>query len=74
MCPEKGHKAGEESRAQVLWGVADGTGIVQLGEEDAQGRPYGSLQLPERRLWQGGGHLLSCVTSNSMRGNGLKLL
>jgi len=26
----------------------------QLSEENAQGRPQCSLQLPEKRLWQGG--------------------
>ena len=28
-----------------------GTGIVLSGEEEDQGRPYRSLQLPEGRLW-----------------------
>jgi len=40
----------EESGAQVLWGVAEGTGIVRSGEKEPQGRPYCSLQLPEGRL------------------------
>ena len=40
----------EGSGAQILWGMAEGTAIVLSGEEDAQGRPYFSLQLPERRL------------------------
>ena len=34
----------EGSGAQALWGAADGTGIVQSGEEEAQGRPYCCLQ------------------------------
>jgi len=34
--PEKGNEADEGSGAQVLWGVAEGTGIVQSGEEKAQ--------------------------------------
>jgi len=50
MCPEKGNEAGEESRDQILGGVAEGTGAVSSGEEEAEGRPYRSLQLPERRL------------------------
>jgi len=33
-------KSSEGSGAQVLWGAAEGTGIVQSGEEEAQGRPY----------------------------------
>jgi len=48
----------EGSVAEVLWGAAEGTGIVQSGEEEAQGRPCSSLHLPERRLWQGGGQPL----------------
>ena len=27
-CPKKGNEAGEGSRAQVLWGAAEGTGVV----------------------------------------------
>lgn len=30
------------------------TGIVYRGKEEAEGRPHRSLQLPERRLYQGG--------------------
>ncbi|GAB0188325.1 hypothetical protein GRJ2_001297800 [Grus japonensis] len=36
------HKSDEEQ--------AEGTGIVQPGEKEAEGRPSCSLQLPERRL------------------------
>ena len=46
------------SGAQVGWGAAEGTGIIQSGEEEARGRPYHSVQLLERRLWQGGGRPL----------------
>jgi len=53
--------------------VAEGTGIAQSEEEEAQGRPYSSLQLPEGRLWQGGDQPLLPHNSNRMRGNGLKL-
>ena len=53
-CPEKSNKDGEGSGAQVLCGAAEETGIVQFQEEEAQGRPFCSLQLPERRLYQGG--------------------
>jgi len=38
------HKPYEE------WLNAEGTGIVQPGEEQAQVRHYSFLQLPERRL------------------------
>ena len=53
--------------------MAEGTGIVQSGEEEAQGRPYCSLQPPERGLWRGGGWHLLPGNSNRMRENGLKL-
>jgi len=49
-CPEKGHEAGEGSGEQVLRGAAEGTGAVYPGEEEAEGGPYCSLQLPERRV------------------------
>jgi len=60
------------SEAQLLWGAAEGTGIVQSGEEEAQGRPYYSLQSPESRMWQGGGQPLLPHNSDRMRGNGFK--
>jgi len=31
----------------VLWGTAEGTGIVGSGEEEAERRPHSSLKLPE---------------------------
>ena len=61
------------SRAQVLEGATEGTGIVQFGEKEAQGRHHGSLQLPEGRLWQAGGQPLLSGNSDRMRENGLKL-
>lgn len=39
-CPEKGNKAGEESGAQILWGVAEGAEVVNPEEKEAEGRPY----------------------------------
>lgn len=39
----------------VLWGMAGGPGGVKPGEKGAERRPYCSLQLPERRLYPGGG-------------------
>jgi len=69
----EGQWSREGSGAQVLRGVAEGAGIVQSGEEEAQRRPYHSLLLPERRAWWGGVSLLSHITSNRTRGNGLKM-
>ena len=46
----EGQQSCDGSGAEVLGGVAEGTGIVWSGEEEAQGRPYCSLQLLGRRL------------------------
>jgi len=35
-------------------GAAEGSGAARYGEEEAQGRPPGSLQRPERRLCEVG--------------------
>ena len=48
--------------------------LFKSGEEEAQGRPYRSPQLPERRLWRGGGQPLLPGNSKRTRGNGLKFL
>ena len=58
---------------QFLWGAAEGAVMVQSGEEEAQGRPYCCLQLPERRLWRGGGWPLLTGNSIRTRGPDLKL-
>ena len=34
----------------VAGGAAEGAGAVQSGEEEAEGGPYLSLQLPDRRV------------------------
>lgn len=39
----------EVPRAQVWWGAAEGTVVVQYGGAAAQERPYRSLRWPERR-------------------------
>ena len=61
------------SGAQVLWGAAEETGIVQSGEEEVQGKRYCFLQLPEGRSLRGGGWTLLLGNSDRMTGNGLKL-
>ena len=70
---KEGQQSCEGSGAQVLWGVAEGIGMVQPGEEEAQGRRYGSVQLPERRLWQSRGRPLLPGKRDRMRGDILKL-
>ena len=72
-CPEQGSEAGEGSGEQVCWGATEGAGAVQSGEEEAEGRPHCSLQLPERRCSEAGVGLFYQVTSGRMRGNGLQL-
>jgi len=42
----KGNEASKRSGAQALRGAAEGAEIVHSGEEEAQERPYCSLQLP----------------------------
>jgi len=37
VCPKQGNKAGEGSRAQVLWGMTEGTRVLWPGEKAAQG-------------------------------------
>lgn len=60
-CSEK-NKSGEGTRKWVLREAAERTRAVQSGDQKSEGRPYSSLQLPERRLQQGGVSLLSQVT------------
>ena len=47
----EGQQSSEGSGAQVLWGEAEETGIVQTGEEEAQGRLHCSPQPSGKRLW-----------------------
>lgn len=39
VCPGKVSETCEGSGAQILWGDTEGTGVVQSGEEEAQGKP-----------------------------------
>ena len=48
LLPKKGNKACEGLGEYVLQGVTEGTGVVLSGEEEAEGRPYCSLPMPER--------------------------
>ena len=50
-----------------------GTSGSQSGEEEAQGRLYQCLQLPDRRLWRSGCQPLLPRNSGRMRDDGLKL-
>jgi len=58
---------------QVPGGAAEGAGAAPSGEEEAEGGPHGSLQLPDRRGERGGVGLCSPVTGDRTRGNGLEL-
>jgi len=62
----------EGSGAQILCGAAEGSGMGQSEEEEAQGRPHRSVQLPDRRLWQDGGWPLLTGNSDRKRSDGLK--
>jgi len=55
----------------VLRGAAEGTGIVQSGGEEAQGRPHCALQLPERRSCEVGVGLFSLITETEQEGMAL---
>jgi len=39
----RGCRGKDNAVAYVLLGAAEGTGIVQFGEQEAQGRPYSFL-------------------------------
>ena len=43
--PEEGHKNDWRAGAPLLWGKAEGVGVVQPGEEKALGRPYCSFSV-----------------------------
>ena len=45
-----GHKNGQRDGTPLLGGKAERVGAVQPGEEEAAGRPYSSLLVPEGRL------------------------
>ena len=70
MCPEKGKEAvrGLEHRSYEEWPRE--LGLFSLKKRRLRGD---FLQLPERRLWRGGGQLLLPDNSNRTRGGGLNL-
>lgn len=43
-CPKEGNKASERAGCDVLWGAAEGSGLIWFGEEEAEGWPCGSLK------------------------------
>ncbi|GAB0190290.1 hypothetical protein GRJ2_001494300 [Grus japonensis] len=45
--PEEGHEAAQRAGAPLLGRQAERLGVVQPGEEKAQGRPYCSLPVPK---------------------------
>ena len=48
--PEKGNEASEGLEEYALMRETEGTGAVQSGEKEAEGRPYCSLPISERCL------------------------
>lgn len=61
-CPRMANEADKMSRKHIFWGTAEGTRVVLSREEEAQGGPHCSLQLPERRLYPGGGSFSSAMS------------
>lgn len=61
-CSRMANEADKMSRKHIFWGTAEGTRVVLSGEEEAQGGPHRSLQLPERRLYPGGGLFSSAMS------------
>lgn len=57
MCPGKDSRAGKGLKSQSYEGQLREMGVFgyKPGEKEARGRPYCSLQCPERRLFPGGG-------------------
>jgi len=47
VSPEEGHNNDQRDGTPLLWGKAERTGAVYLGEEKAPGRPYGSFPVPK---------------------------
>uniref|UniRef100_A0A8B9ZV34 Reverse transcriptase domain-containing protein n=1 Tax=Anas zonorhyncha TaxID=75864 RepID=A0A8B9ZV34_9AVES len=49
----EGYEDGERPGGEDVRGTAEGTGPVQPGEEEAEGRPHRSLQLPHKGVSRG---------------------
>lgn len=47
---EQTTELGKGARESVTLGGAEGAGAVHSAEKETQGRPYCSLELPERRV------------------------
>ena len=50
---EEGKQGGDRAGRHVLCGVSERWGLVSSGEQEAEGRARGSVQLPEEGTWRG---------------------
>jgi len=55
------------------WGATEGTGIVQFGEEEAQGRPHHPLNCLKAICGEVGVGLFSWMTVTGVKADGLML-
>ena len=68
-----GHRNHAKAGPPLLRGQAERDGAVQPGEENAAGRPYSSLPVPEGTYRKDGDNLYSEACCDRTRSNGFKL-
>ena len=50
MGPEEGHEDDQRAGAPLLWRQAEGSGLIQPGEEKVPGKPHYGLSKVKGRL------------------------